>query len=60
MERGTWIVLSNSGGELDRYFIADENNIEFEVELVKAIQVRHWILHPGDTIHFDAGESEDG
>ncbi len=58
MERGTWIILSNSGGELDRVFAGELTDLN--VAVYDAIINQHWMLAPGDTISFVEGESENG
>lgn len=60
MQRGTWIILENIGGPIDSHFVPQVEGEEpdLEVELVRAIQSKHWIFSEGDTIKFREGESE--
>ena len=64
MQRGTWIILSNSGGEIDRFFVAErdgeDDSYDLSVALVRLTRVGgDWsILSAGDTIAFVEGESE--
>lgn len=60
MERGTWIVLSNSGGELDRKFVPDTEAPHGDLSKI----FLRWLADEGtpicggDTIAFIEGESE--
>lgn len=56
--RGVHIILENSGGPIDSHFVPvfDGEEPDLEVELVRAIQDKHWIFNEGDTIKFREGE----
>lgn len=56
--RGTHIILENAGGPIDSFFVPYEDGEEqdLEVQLVNAIQTRHWIFNEGDTIKFREGD----
>lgn len=56
MVRGTWIVLSGTGGEIGRVFAAED--VDLNVAVYDAIINEHWLLAAGDTISFVEGESE--
>ena len=60
MEKGTWSILSNSGGELGRTFIPDRESPQGDMRrpLTKWLEDEGTILCAGDTIKFVEGESE--
>ena len=55
--QGTWIVLSNIGGELDRTFVADKGSEGANRRAWQAA-LAEMIVDVGDTITIEAGESE--
>lgn len=55
MKRGYWIILSNQGGELDREFTHEEDQIkDVLIALVRNCEA----FYPGDVITVTEGESE--
>lgn len=60
MTRGTWFILSNGSGELDRHFEPDPSvdEIDYTSVLIKVLKEKHWILAQGDSILIEEGESE--
>ena len=51
---GFWIILEGLGGELDREFVADENEISWALRG----KLTEWVLAEGDTIRIVEGWTE--
>ena len=64
MQRGTWVILEGSGGELAREFVPFPGGIEevdddYQRELQGALaEVTSCGINAGDIIRFVEGESE--
>jgi hypothetical protein len=56
---GVYIILEGPGGPLDQHFVPvlEGEEADLEVELVRAIQDKHWIFNEGDTIKFREGRA---
>jgi hypothetical protein len=59
-ERGFWIVLSGTAGELARHFVPNPEgqDVDLAVELSDWMHSTSVILMAGDTITFEEGETE--
>lgn len=60
MQRGTWIILSGSGGELARTFVPEAGapHGDLSKHFKAWIEDEGFTLCAGDTFRFEEGESE--
>lgn len=60
MRTGTYIILRNSGGELDRALIEHEDGVETDLTqaLVDTVREQQWIINEGDSIEFCFGQRD--